>query len=385
MTIRKLAIISSQAFSIVNFRGPLISELAQRGVVPYAFAPDYDDELRSKVRALGAIPVDYRLARAGLNPVGDLGAVWELAFTLRRIAPDATLGYFVKPVIYGSIAAWMAGIPRRYSLIEGLGYVYASDEGASGVRRWFLRRIVDCLYKFALARNRSVIVLNHDDIATLAAAGILDPRKAVLIPGTGVDLEHYQVTPIPLRPPTFLLVARMIREKGVCEFVDAARLIKRDRPETRFVLVGGTDVNPGSVSVRELEAWVKDGVVEWAGQVNDVRPWLAQATVFVLPSYYREGVPRGNQEAMASGRPVITTDWVGCRETVENDVNGLLIPVRDTAALVEAMRRYLNEPELARRHGFAGRQIAEERFDVRKINLRFIEALEVSSDSEATD
>lgn len=377
MRIRKLAIISSQAFSIVNFRGPLIVALAKKGVTIYALAPDYDDELRRRVTDLGAIPVDYGMARAGLNPVRDLGAVWDLTRTLRRIAPDATLGYFIKPVIYGSIAAWLAGIPRRYSLIEGLGFVFATDPGARGVRRRLLREIVGRLYRFALARNRCVIVLNQDDIDTLADSGILDPHKAVLIPGTGVDLEHYRMTPIPLRPLTFLLVARMLREKGVCEFVDAARAIKSERPDTRFVLVGGTDQNPGSVSARELDEWMKEGVIEWVGQVSDVRPWFAQASVFVLPSYYREGIPRGNQEAMASGRPVITTNWVGCRETVDDNVNGLLIPVRDTPALIAAMRRYLDEPDLVQQHGVAGRRLAEQRFDVREINRKFLEVLEV--------
>ncbi len=375
MSIRKLAIISSQAFSIVNFRGPLIVELVRRGVTVYALASDYDEGLRRRVAELGAIPVDYRLARAGVNPVRDAVAVWDLTRTLRRIAPDATLGYFVKPVIYGSIAAWLAGVRRRFSLIEGLGFVFADGPDSSGIRRRILRTLVARLYRFALARNHGVIVLNRDDIATLANSGVLDPGKAVLIPGTGVDLEHYRVTPIPLHPLTFLLVARMLREKGVGEFVDAARAIKRDRPETRFVLVGGTDFNPGSVSARQLEAWMKEGVVEWVGQVDDVRPWFARSSVFVLPSYYREGIPRGNQEAMASGRPVITTDWVGCRETVEDGVNGILVPVRDTPALIEAMRRYIDEPALVQQHGLAGRRMAEERFDVRAINRRFLDVL----------
>jgi len=375
VSIRKLAIISSQAFSIVNFRGPLIVELVRRGVTVYALASDYDEGLRRRVAELGAIPVDYRLARAGVNPVRDAVAVWDLTRTLRRIAPDATLGYFVKPVIYGSIAAWLAGVRRRFSLIEGLGFVFADGPDSSGIRRRILRTLVARLYRFALARNHGVIVLNRDDIATLANSGVLDPGKAVLIPGTGVDLEHYRVTPIPLHPLTFLLVARMLREKGVGEFVDAARAIKRDRPETRFVLVGGTDFNPGSVSARQLEAWMKEGVVEWVGQVDDVRPWFARSSVFVLPSYYREGIPRGNQEAMASGRPVITTDWVGCRETVEDGVNGILVPVRDTPALIEAMRRYIDEPALVQQHGLAGRRMAEERFDVRAINRRFLDVL----------
>ncbi|MEB2352514.1 MAG: glycosyltransferase family 4 protein [Burkholderiaceae bacterium] len=371
-----LAMITSQAFSLVNFRGPLIAALVSRGTQVYALAPDYDDDLKQRVAALGAHPVDCSMARAGLNPLRDLGDLWRLSRLLRRLAPDATLAYFVKPVIYGSIAAWLAGVPDRYSLVAGLGFVFTDDSASRRPGRRLLRAVVAKLYRFALARNRRVILQNQDDLHTLASSGILDPRKAVLIRGTGVDLDHYGLAPVVRSPPVFLLVARMLREKGVHDFVAAARLLKARHPQARLILVGGTDPNPGSVAAAELESWAQEGMVEWVGQVDDVRPWMARASVFVLPSYYREGVPRGNQEAMAMGRPIVTTDWVGCRETVEDGVNGFMVPVRDPVALARAMSRFIENPDLIETMGLAGRRMAEERFDVHDINRRIVEVLQ---------
>jgi len=373
MTGSTLAIISSQAFSIVNFRGPLIAALVARGVRVFALAPDFDENLRQRVRQLGGQPVDYSISRAGLNPLRDLRDMLGLARVLRRLSPDATLAYFIKPVIYGSIAAWLARVPYRYSLITGLGFVFAQNPESRGVGRLLLRSVVGRLYGFALARNRRVVFQNEEDIRTLIEGGLVDRSKVVLVPGTGVDLEHYAVAPPVLQPPVFLMVARMLREKGVCEFVEAAREVRRRCPSSRFILVGGTDPNPGSIAAVQLERWAAEGVVEWIGQVSDVRPWLAQASVFVLPSYYREGVPRGNQEAMAMGRPVITTDWVGCRETVVDGVNGFLVPVRDAAALAKSMMRFIEEPGLIARMGDEGRKMAQARFNVHDLNRRLID------------
>jgi glycosyltransferase involved in cell wall biosynthesis len=172
-----------------------------------------------------------------------------------------------------------------------------------------------------------------------------------------------------------LFAGRLLREKGVLEFVEAARRIKAKYPETRFIVLGGLDTNPGAIPRKKVEGWVKEGLIEWPGHVADVRPYLAQASVFVLPSYYREGVPRSIQEAMAMARPIITTDAPGCRETVIQGVNGFLVPVRDVDALVSAMERFINEPELIERMGKESRRIAEERFDVHKINRVLLEAM----------
>jgi glycosyltransferase involved in cell wall biosynthesis len=372
-----IAIISTQAYSLVNFRGPLIRALSGKGIKVYALAPDFDEWTRSQVVDLGAEPVDCSLSRAGMNPIIDLVDVFLLAKLLKRLAPDVTLAYFIKPVIYGSIAAWLARVPKSFSMIEGLGYVFLDDLESMTLRRRILRWTVSRLYKFALMLNQKVFFLNSDDCVQFVEEGIVAKKRVVRIDGIGLDLDHFAPVPAVLRPITFLLIARMLREKGVYDFIEAARQIRKHYPTVRFLLVGGVDHNPGSVTDAELHAWVEEGLVEWPGQVKDVRPWFAQASVFVLPSYYREGLPRSNMEALAMGVPVITTDWVGCRETVQSGINGFLVPVRDPKVLAEAMMKFVITPELILTMGQEGRRIAEERFDVHAINRRIIEVLEL--------
>lgn len=374
---RSIAIITTQAFSLWNFRGPLIRALTDRGIRVYALAPDFDDELRSRVGELGAVPVDYSLSRAGMNPVRDMAAIFHLSQLLKRLSPDVTLSYFIKPVIYGSIAAWLARVPKRFSMIEGLGYVFLEDDESVTRKRRLLRWAISRFYKFALGLNQKVFFLNKDDIEQFVGGGIVIEKKVVRIDGIGLDLDHYTAVPSVAEPVTFILIARMLREKGIYDFVEAARQVRKRYPAVRFLLVGGCDQNPSSVTEAELRAWVAEGLVAWPGRVNDVRPWISQASVFVLPSYYREGLPRGNQEALAMGRPVVTTDWVGCRETVQDGINGFLVPVRDPVALAEAMMHFVESPDLIEKMGQEGRRIAEERFDVHAINRQIIEAMEL--------
>ena len=367
------AIVSSQAFSVVNFRGPLIRDLVAIGVQVHAFAPDYDDELRQNVLKLGAIPVDFQLSRTGMNPIRDGLDTLRLAFMLRRLRPDVMLGYFVKPVIYGTLAAWLAGVPRRVAMIEGLGYVFTVSDSRQTWSRRLLRTLVSSLYRVALARAKNVIFLNADDLSEFVTNGLVDEAKAVKLGGIGVDLNEWPLTPPLIQPVTFLLAARLLREKGIVEYIEAARLIKKLQPEVRFILLGGLDPNPGGLKQSEVDRWVKEGVVEWPGHV-DVKPWLVQASVFVLPSY-REGVPRSTQEAMAMGRAVITTDVPGCRETVEEGLNGYMVPRRDVPNLAKAMLRFVEDPSLIVIMGRESRKLAEARFNVNTINAQLLKFL----------
>lgn len=372
---RSIALITTQAFSLVNFRGALISAMAARNIVVYAMAPDYDEKTRTRVAELGAHPVDISLSRTGMNPFRALVEMLSIYIALRRARPDVVLSYFIKPVVFGSLAAWLARIPDRISLIEGLGY--SLDDGAisRSIPKSLLRALVEGLLKTALAVNRLIIVLNKDDLNYLVGKHLARSDRFTRIDGIGIDLRWFAQHEPVQRPVTFLLVSRMIREKGVEDFVSAAALLGTRQGTVRFLLVGGVDANPGSVTVDKLRLWHKEGVVEWIGQVDDVRPWLAQSSVFVLPSYYREGLPRSTQEAMASGLPVITTDWVGCRETVTDGVNGFLVPPRQPAALARAMATFVTQPELISSMGRASRKIAEERFDVHAINERILRAI----------
>lgn len=369
----RLAVISNLASSLVNFRGPLLREMAERGVTIYALAPDYDAASRAAVVALGALPVDSSMARTGMNPLRDLLDVARLALQLRRLKLDASFAYFIKPVIYGTLAARLAGVPRRFAMIEGAGYVFTEQETPSW-RRAVLRRMVTWLYRLGLSQAQHVFMLNPDDRKLFIDEGMLAAYKVQLINGIGLDLEHYRPASLAAHPACFLLVGRLLREKGIYEYVEAVRQVKRLHPQVRCLLLGSVDLNPGSIPESEVRGWVAEGLLEWPGQVADVRTWIAQANVFVLPSY-REGLPRSTQEVMAMGRPVITTDVPGCRETVLDGVNGFMVPVRDATALARAMLRIIEQPDLVTRMGAESRRMAEEKFDVHKINAQILLAM----------
>lgn len=370
----RVVIIGNQAFSMLNFRGPLIEDLVRRGHEVLTLAPEMSPHIEARLRELGAVPVEFKLARTGTNVLADLASIRELRDLLKDHKPDVVLSYMAKPVIYGTIAAWLAGISSRYAMIEGLGYVFIAGPQDT-VTKFALRRLVKALYRFALGRAKRVIFLNQDDIDDFVSMGLVDAGRAVRLGGIGIDLTKWHVAPIELGPMTFTLVARLLKDKGVVEFVDAARKVRQSHPEARFVLVGGLDNNPQSVSEAQLASWQAEGTIEWKGHTA-VEPHLRRASVFVLPSY-REGVPLSTQEAMAMGRAIITTDVPGCRETVVDGVNGLIVPARDADALANAMQQLLEQPHRLTAMGWESRRMAEEQFDVRKVNDRLIGIMEL--------
>lgn len=377
--IRSIAIVGNQAFSLKNFRGPLIEELVRHSIRVYALAPDYQDNTRAEVIALGAEPVDFVLQRTGLHPVRDMHTMFCLMGILRRLKVDAILTYFAKPVIYGTLAAYMARVPRRFGMIEGTGYVFSDAHGESKFTRRLIRKLVVLLYRGSLAHIHRLILLNPDDVRLFLGRRMVDPQKILLVPGIGVDLEYFSPSAVQDEPITFMLMARMLIDKGIREYVMAAREVKKTYPTARFVLLGGLDVNPRALQEQEILCWVRENIIDWAGHVSDVRPYLHQCSVFVLPSYYMEGLPRSILEAMAIGRPIITTDWIGCRETVVPGLNGYLVPIRDVGALTKAMLRFLENPGLVRTMGRASRRLAEERYDIRRINDLIITAMNMAS------
>ena len=367
-----LALITANAQTLRLFRTHLIAALVARGVRVLALAPNFDDDSRALVRSLGAEPVDCRLQRTGLNPVRDVLDTLHLARLLRRLRPDVVLGYAAKPVIYGSMAARLAGVPRRLAMVEGLGFAFTPSGEKMSVKRRLFQRLLMELYRAAFACAHRVVFLNPDDEAQLVDAGLLPASKAFMLGGIGLDLAQWQPAAPVSEPPTFLLTARLLREKGVLEFANAARIVKSQHPQARFILLGVPDeANPGSITAAQAQAWVDEGLLEWPG-FQPVAPWLVQASVFVLPSFYREGVPLSTQEAMAMARPVITTDAPGCRETVVDGVNGFLVPPRNAQALAQKMCVFIEQPELIASMGQASRRLAQERFDVHQVNERLI-------------
>ncbi|WP_371809238.1 glycosyltransferase family 4 protein [Aquabacterium sp. A08] len=358
---------------MANFRGPLITALRSIGAKISVMAPDWDVGSQQLVGSMGAETTDFNLSRAGLNPLRDLATLIQLWRYFRVYKPRVVFTYAAKTNIWGMLAAALAGVPHRVAMVEGMGYAFTEGvNGRSFKQRW-LGWVIAQLYRVAFRLAHKVVVLNADDARELQQLCGLRPDKTVLLGGIGVPLQDWPLCLPHTRPVTFTLIARLLREKGIFEYLQAARLVKSRYPHVRFWLLGGLDTNPGAVSEQDIKPWLDDGVVEWPGQVN-VKPWLAQTSVFVLPSY-REGVPRSTQEAMAMGRPVITTDVPGCRETVVDSVNGYMVPPRDVPALVAAMERFIKHPELIGRMGAESRRLAEERFDVRVINQKLLAVL----------
>ena len=368
-------LIASFADSILSFRGPLLDALLARGLSVHVAAPDLpaDSLMRQRLEARGIQVHDIPLRRTGTNPLADATTLLHLWQLMRRIHPQFVLGYTIKPVIYGSLAALLAQVPQRFALVTGLGYLFQSevDEGDSRSR---LRSLVQPLYALALRCTHKVFLQNPDDQALFRSLGILPPATpSVVVNGSGVDVAEYDVAPLP-KAPHFLLIARLLRDKGVREYAAAARRIRARYPDAVFSLVGWIDENPDAIAQQELDAWVADGTCNYLGRLSDVRPAIAACTVYVLPSYH-EGTPRTVLEAMAMGRAIITTDAPGCRETVVDGDNGFLVPVKAVDELVGAMQRFIEEPELAARMGARARQIAEEKYDVHRVNTVMLQEM----------
>lgn len=364
-----VVVLGSLALSLINFRGPLIAELVSRGHRVFALAPDIDESVAAKVRALGAKPVSIRLGRTSLNPFGAIATLRDLTRTLRSIGPDIVFAYTIKPITLGAAAARAAGVPRFVCLVTGLGYAFT---GGREPKRLLSRMIGKYLYKRAFRQSVLAFFQNPDDRGEFRRLGLLPPSlPTLLVNGSGVDVDHFSPAPLPAGA-SFLLIARLLKDKGISEFEMAAARLKAERPEVRISVVGFLDISPDGIGQAGLDRLIAAGV-DYRGLQLDVRPAIAEHSVYVLPSY-REGTPRSVLEAMAMGRAVITTDAPGCRETVVDGVNGLLVPPKDWEALYRAMRRFVEEPALIAPMGVQSRRIAEEKFDVHKVNASLLAA-----------
>lgn len=371
-----IAFITSQAYSLYNFRGPLLRLLVSKGYKVYALAPDYADEDIGHMQNFGVIPVKISLSRTGMNPIKDFMDIVKLYHKIKEIGPQIVLSYFIKPVIYGSIAAKIAGVHDIYSMIEGLGYVFMDYEKQISIHKKMLRKMVSIMYHFSLKYNKKVFILNSDDEKVLLDERIVKSEKLALIPGIGVDIENYRFQKMPKNSMSFIFIGRMLIEKGVWEFIRSSIEILKSYPSVKFIMLGGCESRDGSIKAEDIENAIRGTRIIWMGAVPDVRPFLADSNVFVLPSY-REGLPRSAMEAMAMGRPIISTNVPGCRETVIEGRNGFLVPARDLGKLAEAMAKFIDNPMLAEKMGKESRKICEDKFDVRKINSEIIKVMNI--------
>ena len=365
----RFALISPKNRTVYNFRGELVTQLASRGFDPVVTGPNRLDV--DRIEALGARFHEIPLLKDRISARADMAYLWRLWRFFRRERPEVALAYTVKPVVYGAIAARLARVPRVVVMITGAGYVFSAQTRKAVL----LRRIVGMLYRVAFACADVVIFQNPDDRDQFVGAGLVALDKTRLVNGSGVDVTTFSPAPLPATT-TFFMLARILRSKGVEEYLAAARRVKREFPECRFVLLGALEGQADSLGSDFLAPYVDEGTVEYFGETDDVAAYYAQCSVFVLPSY-REGTPRTVLEAMAMGRPVITTDAPGCRQTVEHGVNGFLVPVRDADALADRMSWFLHNPDAVTSMGAESRRICLERFDVVQVNREMIKHLGV--------
>ena len=356
--------ISSFAPSVVKFRNELIKDIIKKGYEVHVILPEKADiDFFPKVEALGAKLHLVKMQRTGMNPFADLRTVVHLLEILKSIKPDIVFTYTIKAVIYGNIAAKIAGIKSLHSLISGLGYAFIGKS----LKNKIVNLISKSLYRFALSSAQTVFFQNPDDMNLFIEQKIInDKSKCTLVNGSGVDIKYFSKAPLPSET-SFVLIARLLRDKGIYEYIGAVRKVKQKYPDTVFKLVGWIDSNPAAIAHKDLEAWQKENLIQYFGRLDDVREVIKDSSVFVLPSY-REGTPRTVLESMSMGRAIITTDAPGCRETVIDGCNGYLVPVHDSEILAQRMLDLIENPEKLAKMAASSRKIAEDKYEVSKIN-----------------
>ncbi|MFR4999847.1 MAG: glycosyltransferase family 4 protein [Slackia sp.] len=361
----KVLVVTAATNSIPRFRIDMIDEFVARGCDVAVLGDEPEKRWRSFFEEHGVRYRSYPVARNGMNPAQDMRTKRALEALFREEAPDAIFTYQAKPNIYGCLAAHAAGVADVYVMMGGLGSVFH----ASGVKNAVLRSIVSLQYRAALAHAKAVFFQNEEDVALFERLGIMGRSKAVMVRGSGVNLKKFPCKKLPGRK-AFLFVGRLVRGKGVLDYLDAARMVKKDRPDVDFHLVGPFDSNPTALQPSDLQPYIDDGTVLYHGEQApaDIAAFLEKASVFVLPSYYGEGTPKSALEAMATGRTLIVADAVGCREVVREGVNGFLVPPKNPAALADAMRRSIDDDASMHAMAAQSRRMAEEVFDVDKVN-----------------
>lgn len=375
----KFILIASYLPSVLNFRGKLLEAIATKGYEIHILTPDtqqFQDDCQTLTQ-LGYHIHNISMQRAGTNPIADAKTLKALYTTIKAIKPDYVLSYTIKPVVYGTLAARMAKVPHIFAMITGLGYAFQTADNQPPSTT---QKLIYSLYKKALQYCQKIIFQNSDDRALFRQLQLMpDNMPTVLVNGSGVNLAQFEVMELPQDEqgkikPSFLLIARLLKDKGVQEYIEAAKLIKQQYRDTEFHLVGWIDENPNSINQSQLDDWINQGIVKFWGKLGDVRPAIAACSVYVLPSY-REGTPRTVLEAMAMGRAVITTNAPGCKETIIDGENGFLVPVKSVKELAVAMEKFIIQPSLIESMGQASQKIAIEKFDVQKVNETMIEAM----------
>ncbi len=361
---KKFILISPKNRTAYNFRGDLIKTIISKGYEVIVTGPNEIDV--DRILALGArfelIPIN----KNGTNPIADLKYMLKLRKLMKREKPDATLGYTIKPAIYGAMAAKLAGVKSRTSMITGAGYLFT----AKSLKAKLTGIIGKTLYKIGLACANHVIFQNEDDLAEFLQKRLVKAEKCNVVNGSGVNMEHFAVAPLPEKP-VFFMLSRALYSKGVKEYLDACRIVHNKYPEVRCMYLGAIEPMPDAIPLEEVQSYIEDGSIEYFGETPDVRQYTAQCSVYVLPSY-REGTPRTVLEAMSMGRPIITTDVPGCRSTVIDGKNGFLVPAYNANAVAEKMIWFIEHSDVISKMGNASHEYCVNKFEVGAVNKKMV-------------
>jgi len=340
-----------------------MKEMQGEGYEVYAAGQMPEADWAERFSEIGVTYRQITVSRNGLNPLGDIYTYMDIKRLLREIKPDKIFVYQAKTIAYGCAAAANLGISEVYILLAGLGSIYLGH----GIKNRIVKTVMSFFYKYAFKKCKKIFFQNNDDRQTMLDEGLLSEDKIVMIHGSGVNVEKFTPTAIP-QTPTFLYIGRLIRDKGVGEYLDACKIIKSTYGDkVRCLLVGPYDSNPSALKPENLRPLVDKGIVEYFGEQPDVRPYIGESSIFVLPSYH-EGTPKTVLESMAMGRAIITSNAPGCKETVVDNVNGYLTKIKNADDVAEKMRNLIEHPETVKAMGDKSREMACRIFDVKKVN-----------------
>jgi glycosyltransferase involved in cell wall biosynthesis len=369
----KIVVIGTSSKSLINFRLDMMLTLRKNGFHVTACAPkdDYFDETRKILERKNINLMDIYIQNTTISLFKDLKTLISFYRVLKRLQPTHVFNYHIKPVVYGSLIAKIVGCKTIISMITGLGHLYTFEDW----RTRFLRKIANTLYKLAFMVNRAVLFQNQDDRDLFLKLKLLPPQKTSLVAGSGVNLTEFPLTPLPTTMPLkFIFIGRLLVAKGIKEYCQAAALLHQKYPQTQFQVLGGFHTNPSAIETTELHQRFSQADIIYLGEKESVLESIQESHVVVLPSY-REGTPKVLLEALAVGRPLITTDTPGCRETVRLGKNGFLVPIQDTASLAHAMEYFIQNPQKIASMGKESRKLAEEKFDVTLVNQTILELM----------
>lgn len=364
MKILKILIISPKSRTIVNFRGDLIKEMVLKGHEVITIGPETGYE--KEIQELGAKFILLEMKKNSTGFLHDLKYMINLMKIIKKEKPDIVFSYTIKPVVYGSIASKLAGVKKIYSMITGLGYVYTSKTLKSRI----IKIIVSILYILGFSCATKVIFQNSDDLNEFIKARYVSKKKCTLVNGSGVNMDRFSRTELP-KDISFLMISRAMRIKGIMEYLNAAKIVKSKYPKIQFKLLGAIEKMQDSLTYKDIQPYIDNGIIEYFGETKDVRPYIVNCSVYVLPSY-REGTPRTVLEAMAIGRPIITTNAPGCRETVISGVNGYLVSIKDTNMLAEKMIWMIENQAKLPKMAEESFRMCSEKYDVKKVNEAII-------------